>query len=145
MFANAGIHAAFFGKEKELAEKATNPICLLPTKDDPMEDVQQIMEKKDVASKCFFKRYDDQVHGFLAARGDFKDEQVAKRAGEARCTAADACGPSLLPMALSAVAPSYLLFTACLLIKHLSTDMKRLMSVKLSLNWLIVLCRRLVT
>jgi hypothetical protein len=56
---------------------------MLPTKDDPMESIKEILDTKPYADKCYYQRFDDQEHGFLAARGDYKDEQVAKRAGEA--------------------------------------------------------------
>jgi hypothetical protein len=35
------------------------------------------------ASRCVYKRYDDQVHGFCAARGDWSQPEVAAAAGEA--------------------------------------------------------------
>jgi protein XRP2 len=48
-----------------------------------MEEVKEVTDKKPFASKCFYQRFDDQVHGFLGARGNYKDATVASRAGEA--------------------------------------------------------------
>lgn len=82
--ANACCHPAFFGKEQDLAQKVTNPVCILPTKDDPMEDIKAVLDKDAaIGPKCFYRRYDDQEHGFLAARGDYKDPKVAEAAGKA--------------------------------------------------------------
>ena len=58
-------------------------MCLLSTKDDPMESIKDILDTKPFAAQCFYQRFDDQEHGFLAARGDYNKEDVAKRAGEA--------------------------------------------------------------
>lgn len=40
-------------------------------------------------SKCVFRRYDDMVHGFCGARGDYSDPRVAAAAGEATAAVAD--------------------------------------------------------
>lgn len=82
--ANACCHPAFFEKEKDLAQKVKNPVCILPTKDDPMEGIKEILDKDEsIGPKCFYRRYDDQEHGFLAARGEYKDPKVSEAAGKA--------------------------------------------------------------
>jgi hypothetical protein len=32
--------------------------------------------------RCVYKRFDDQIHGFLGARGDYQDPKVAAAATE---------------------------------------------------------------
>lgn len=80
--ASACCHPAFFGKETALAEAATSPVCILPAKGDPMEDAQAVLQGKPFADKCLFRRFDDQEHGFMAARGEWEKPEVAKAAGE---------------------------------------------------------------
>ena len=75
-------HPAFFGKEKEFAAAAQVPVCFLPSKDDPMDDPKAELDKKPFASQCFYHRFDEQMHGFMAGRGDFSDEKVSSAAGK---------------------------------------------------------------
>jgi hypothetical protein len=75
-------HPAFFGKEKELAKAAIAPVCILPAKGDPMEDAKAILDEKPFADKCFFLRFDDHEHGFMAARGDYSKPEIAAAAGK---------------------------------------------------------------
>lgn len=74
----AGAHPTFFGKEKELAPKLRAPVLLLPTKEDPVLESGAGGKGAEVR----VRRFDDQVHGFMAARGDYKDEKVREAAGQ---------------------------------------------------------------
>jgi protein XRP2 len=47
-----------------------------------MEDAKAILDKKPFADKCFFLRFDDQEHGFMAARGDYSKPEIAAAAGK---------------------------------------------------------------
>lgn len=76
-------HPAFFGKEKEYAAAAVHPVAILPAGGDPMEDAREILSAKPFADKCLFRRFDDQVHGWMAARGEWEKPQVAAAAGQA--------------------------------------------------------------
>jgi dienelactone hydrolase len=78
-----GAHPSLLGKAKEISEPVQVPVILISCKEDPMEEVKEVTDKKPFASKCFYQRFDDQVHGFLGARGNYKDATVASRAGEA--------------------------------------------------------------
>lgn len=82
--ASAGAHPTFFGREAEVAKQLRGPVLLLPTKGDPGEAVVEAAEKAGLpfAGRCRVRRFDDQVHGFMAARGDYKDERVRAAAGE---------------------------------------------------------------
>jgi protein XRP2 len=82
--ASAGAHPTFFGKEGEIAKKLRGPVLLLPTKGDPGEAVLEAVKSAGLpfADACRVRRFDDQVHGFMAARGDYKDEKVRAAAGE---------------------------------------------------------------
>ena len=42
-----------------------------------------MLDKKPFGSRCVYKRYDDQIHGFCAARGDWEKADVAAAATEA--------------------------------------------------------------
>lgn len=82
--ATAGAHPTFFGKEQEIAARLRGPVVLLPTKGDPGESVVEAAKKAGLpfAGECVVRRFDDQVHGFMAARGDYSDEKVRAAAGE---------------------------------------------------------------
>ncbi|KAI9711046.1 MAG: hypothetical protein M1820_002484 [Bogoriella megaspora] len=58
------------------AEGAAVPIALLPSKDEPKEDVEKW--EKTIKQKSLVKWYPDQVHGFMAARADLTDDNVRK-------------------------------------------------------------------
>lgn len=59
------------------APKITIPIALLPSKDESKDDVKAFEAALTVKSKVEF--YDDQVHGFMAARGDLEDAKVRQK------------------------------------------------------------------
>lgn len=50
------VHPAFFGHEKEFAEKLSSPLILLPAKGDPMESVKEVVDKKPFGDKCVYQR-----------------------------------------------------------------------------------------
>ena len=54
----------------------TIPFLMLPSKDEPKDDVKAWQEKVQVKNEVEW--YDNQIHGFMAARGDLKDESVKK-------------------------------------------------------------------
>ncbi|KAI9663244.1 MAG: hypothetical protein M1821_008292 [Bathelium mastoideum] len=58
------------------AKSASVPIALLPSKDESKDDVAAW--EKEMKQKHLVKWYDDQVHGFMAARGDLTDDNVRK-------------------------------------------------------------------
>ncbi|KAI8844677.1 Alpha/Beta hydrolase protein [Chytriomyces cf. hyalinus JEL632] len=71
------------GIQLDVAAGAKCPLLLLPAKDDPKEtfdEVFRVVSAIHPSSKQV--RFDDAHHGFLAARADFKNELLAKRANE---------------------------------------------------------------
>lgn len=58
------------------APNITIPILLLPSKDEPKEDVEKW--GKGLKVKNEIEWYPEQIHGFMAARGDLKDQNVLK-------------------------------------------------------------------
>ncbi|KAI8608438.1 Alpha/Beta hydrolase protein [Chytriomyces sp. MP71] len=67
----------------DVAAAIKAPVLLLPAKDDPKESFDPVFEvvvKNHPTSKQV--RFDDVHHGFLAARADFSNELLAKRANE---------------------------------------------------------------
>ncbi|KAL9581193.1 MAG: hypothetical protein Q9212_004039 [Teloschistes hypoglaucus] len=52
------------------------PIVLLPSKDENAEDVENF--RKNLSVEHRVETFWDQVHGWMAARGDLKDEKVKK-------------------------------------------------------------------
>lgn len=54
----------------------TIPFAMLPSKDEPKEDVEKW--QKAIKVKNIVKWWPDQVHGFMAARSDLKDPNVKK-------------------------------------------------------------------
>lgn len=82
------IHPSFVDVKD--AEKAGAPVLALPSKDEPdMTEYMNVLAKKPFGSQCKHVRFEDQSHGFCAARGDYKDELNAKRANEAIRLTAD--------------------------------------------------------
>ncbi|RCI04753.1 hypothetical protein CU098_008397 [Rhizopus stolonifer] len=82
-FAGASLIHPSFVDVKD-AEKAGAPILAIPSKNEPdMTEYMQILSKKPFGALCKHVRFDDQDHGFCAARGNYADEQNAKRANEA--------------------------------------------------------------
>jgi len=56
----------------ELAEKSKCPLIILPAgNDEDITPLKEVLAKKDFGSKCVYKVFNDEVHGFLAARGDW--------------------------------------------------------------------------
>jgi len=58
------------------AAEITIPFAMLPSKDEPKEDVEKWQQK--IKTKNIVEWWPNQVHGFMAARGDLKDEAVKK-------------------------------------------------------------------
>lgn len=58
------------------APQVTIPIMMLPSKDESKDDVNKY--KQNLKVKNQVEWFDDQVHGFMAARGDLEDESVKK-------------------------------------------------------------------
>ncbi|KAK5075310.1 hypothetical protein LTR64_001515 [Lithohypha guttulata] len=58
------------------AEKVVIPMMVLASKDEPVEEVKKYGEKLTV--KNHIETFDDQLHGFMSARADLKDEKVKK-------------------------------------------------------------------
>jgi protein XRP2 len=82
-FSAAGFcHPSWFGKEKERAADVKVPICCCSAAGDPLEAVQEVLEKTEVGSKCVYRRFGDMTHGYCAARGDFSKPEVAAAVGE---------------------------------------------------------------
>jgi len=58
------------------APGVTIPYAMLPSKDEDREAVEGW--QKGIRTKNLVQWFDGQVHGFMAARGDLKDEGVRK-------------------------------------------------------------------
>lgn len=56
------------------AEGLTIPFALLASKDENPEDVKKFEEKLQVPKHV--ETFGDQIHGWMAARSDLKDERV---------------------------------------------------------------------
>jgi len=78
----AAVHGA-----RLTAEHGTNsavPLCLLPSGEDPpVDDIMAELASKPFADKCVSQFYADEVHGFLAARGNWGDEARGAAAHDA--------------------------------------------------------------
>lgn len=72
--AAAVAHPAFVDPED--APKITIPFAMLPSKDEPKEDVEKWQKELKVPNKVEF--FPTQIHGWMAARSDLKDENVKK-------------------------------------------------------------------
>jgi dienelactone hydrolase len=82
------IHPSFVDVKD--AEAAGAPVLALPSQNEPdMTEYMNVLAKKPFGKQCKHVRFDDQPHGFCAARGDYKDELNAKRANEAIRLTAD--------------------------------------------------------
>lgn len=76
-------HPSLPGGGAVLAEKMQAPIIMLPTERDPMEQVQAVLDKRGLGAKSVFTReFNNQVHGFMGARGNYSDPHVAAAAGK---------------------------------------------------------------
>ena len=82
-FSAAGFcHPSWFGKEKERAAEVKVPVCCCSAAGDPLETVQEVLDKTDLGSKCVYRRFGDMTHGYCAARGDFSKPEVIEAVGE---------------------------------------------------------------
>ncbi|KAJ1665432.1 hypothetical protein IW140_003402 [Coemansia sp. RSA 1813] len=64
--------------------KVKAPLMVLPTKDDPDLSANfEELKSKPFFSKCYMERFDDMFHGFCGARGDWSNQEQAKRANDA--------------------------------------------------------------
>jgi len=72
----AGCHPSMSAPED--ADKINVPLCLIPTSGEDMEVMDKIYSavEKKLPGKNVFDNYQDQVHGFMAARADLDDEKV---------------------------------------------------------------------
>ena len=77
------VHPTFFGSDELFADQNQAPAIILPANGDPMESVKAVFDKKPYGPKCVYRRFDDQTHGFCAARGDWTKPEVAAAASEA--------------------------------------------------------------
>jgi len=60
------------------------PICALPAQTDAdLAPFMKLLENKAFFSKCYHERFDDCIHGWVGARGDFSDPTKARRAMDA--------------------------------------------------------------
>ncbi|KAJ2559232.1 hypothetical protein EV175_000429 [Coemansia sp. RSA 1933] len=63
--------------EKEDFEEAAGPVLLLPTKDEPdFSEFFAIAKAKPFGDVSYHERFENQIHGFCAARGDFANPEV---------------------------------------------------------------------
>ncbi|OMH82382.1 putative AIM2 family protein [Zancudomyces culisetae] len=65
-------------------EKANAPMIVLPSQNerDFTEDFK-LIQAKPFGKLCYMQRFDDMIHGWCAARGEWQDSAVAARANEA--------------------------------------------------------------
>lgn len=62
--------------DSEDAAKVKIPMMVLASKEEPVEDIKKYDEGLKVTKHV--ETFDDQVHGFMSARGDLKDSKVKK-------------------------------------------------------------------
>lgn len=58
------------------APQVTIPMMMLPSMDESKDDVEKY--KQGLKVKNEVEWFDDQIHGFMAARGNLEDENVKK-------------------------------------------------------------------
>ena len=58
------------------AEKISIPMCVLASKDEPADDVKKY--EQNLKGVKHVETFDTQLHGFMSARADFKDQGVLK-------------------------------------------------------------------
>lgn len=58
------------------APKLTIPMLMLPSGDEPKDAVKKYEDDLKVKHKIVW--FDDQIHGWMAARSDLKDDKVLK-------------------------------------------------------------------
>ena len=56
------------------AKGFTIPVCMLPSMDEKDDDVQAFKDSLKVPN--FIEKFPDQVHGWMGARGDLKNDRV---------------------------------------------------------------------
>ncbi|OMJ27621.1 putative AIM2 family protein [Smittium culicis] len=65
-------------------ESAQAPMIILPSKDErDFTQDYKVLQSKPFADLCYMQVYDDMIHGWCAARGEWADAHVASRANEA--------------------------------------------------------------
>eukprot|EP00055_Hartaetosiga_balthica_P018687 m.135158 g.135158 ORF g.135158 m.135158 type:complete len:245 (+) comp9854_c0_seq1:43-777(+) len=75
-------HPAFI--TLEMAKAVVAPMVLCPAKGDiDCVPLIESMKEKEFGEKCLTKRFDNMIHGFCAARGNWDDETVANAVKEA--------------------------------------------------------------
>ncbi|PVU90242.1 hypothetical protein BB561_004954 [Smittium simulii] len=68
-------------------ENAQCPMVLLPSKDDRcFKEDYAILQTRPFGKHCVHKRYDDMIHGWCAARGEWADSHIASQANDAFST-----------------------------------------------------------
>ncbi|GAB5356786.1 hypothetical protein AAMO2058_000318800 [Amorphochlora amoebiformis] len=61
----------------EMAEKIRCPAMVLPSKDDPgYEEIKKVLDKKKFGKHCVYHNFKGEIHGFCAARGDWKNKDT---------------------------------------------------------------------
>jgi dienelactone hydrolase len=58
------------------ADKISIPMCMLASKDEPVDDVKKYEE--NLKGVKHVETFETQLHGFMSARADFKDEKILK-------------------------------------------------------------------
>ena len=58
------------------AEGIKIPLCMLASKDEPAEDVKKF--EANLKGEKHVEIFQDQIHGWMAARGDLDDAKVKK-------------------------------------------------------------------
>ncbi|EHL00975.1 putative Uncharacterized AIM2 family protein C30D10.14 [Glarea lozoyensis 74030] len=69
--AAAECHPAFVDPKEALGIKI--PLCMLPSGDEPVEDVKKFQENLSVDNHV--ETFADMIHGWMTAKGDFEDER----------------------------------------------------------------------
>jgi len=84
------IHAARL--TQDLMKQLTCPMAIMPTlTDGDYTDLKQILDEKEFGKKCAYRFYKNQIHGFMAARGDWSDEKIKVDVDDALKTTVEFC------------------------------------------------------
>lgn len=63
----------------ELVKDLKSPMMFLPASDDPpLDTVEEFLKSKPIGKDCVFHRFDNMIHGFAAARGNWDDPETRK-------------------------------------------------------------------
>lgn len=89
--AAAVCHPAFVDPEDGKA--ITTPFALLASKDEKTEDVDKFVA--NLQGPKFTERYNDQIHGWMAARSDLSDDKVKKEYERGYCSVLEWFGKHL--------------------------------------------------